>query len=51
MPPLALDVLTLPGLLNSGPQHWQTHWGRQHPAWRRVAHDNWETPDRARLMA
>lgn len=39
------NVLTLAGLWNSGPQHWQTQWERQHPAWRRVAHSDWNTPD------
>lgn len=37
-------VLTLPGLWNSGPQHWQTHWERKHPGWRRVVQREWETP-------
>jgi predicted alpha/beta hydrolase family esterase len=40
------DVLTLPGLWNSGPQHWQTHWERQHPNVRRLAHRDWDTPQR-----
>ena len=30
-------VLTLAGLWNSGPQHWQTHWEARHPCWRRTA--------------
>lgn len=38
-------VLTLSGLWDSGPQHWQTHWERKH-GWRRVAHRDFETPDR-----
>jgi predicted alpha/beta hydrolase family esterase len=39
-------VLTLSGLWDSGPQHWQTHWERKH-GWRRVPHRDFETPDRA----
>jgi len=40
------DVLTLSGLWNSGPQHWQTHWERKHPAWQRVAHRDYNAPER-----
>ncbi|MBV8657045.1 MAG: alpha/beta hydrolase [Burkholderiales bacterium] len=38
------DVLMLPGWQNSGPQHWQTHWEAAFPALRRVAQDDWDTP-------
>jgi predicted alpha/beta hydrolase family esterase len=38
------DVITLPGLWNSGPQHWQTLWEKKHPGWRRVVHRDWNTP-------
>lgn len=38
------DVMTVAGLWNSGPQHWQTIWERRHPAWRRVAHRDWTNP-------
>jgi predicted alpha/beta hydrolase family esterase len=38
------EVLTLAGLWNSGPAHWQTQWERKHPAWRRVPHRDWDTP-------
>ena len=40
------DVLTLAGLWNSGPQHWQTHWEHKHPGWHRVQHRDWNNPDR-----
>lgn len=43
---LALPVLTVPGLWNSGPQHWQTHWEERNPSWRRVQQRDWEKPDR-----
>ncbi len=45
------DVLILAGLWNSGPQHWQTHWEHKHPAWKRVPHRDWETPDREEWVA
>jgi hypothetical protein len=43
---MSFEVLTLAGLWNSGPQHWQTHWEREYQ-WVRAPHRNWETPDRA----
>jgi predicted alpha/beta hydrolase family esterase len=38
------DVLVLPGWRNSGPDHWQTHWERRFPEWRRLQQDNWSHP-------
>jgi uncharacterized protein len=38
-------VLLLPGLYNSGPQHWQTHWKAEHPEFVRVEQKDWDTPD------
>ncbi len=40
-------VLTIPGLWNSGADHWQTYWERERKDTRRVVQDDWETPDRA----
>jgi predicted alpha/beta hydrolase family esterase len=37
-------VLILPGLYNSGPDHWQTHWERENPHFRRVLQDEWARP-------
>ena len=37
-------ALILPGLFDSGPQHWQTHWEREDPSCRRVLQADWETP-------
>jgi predicted alpha/beta hydrolase family esterase len=38
-------VLLLPGLWNSGPEHWQSHWERLAPAvFRRVNQREWERP-------
>lgn len=41
---MSSPVLILPGLYNSGPEHWQSHWERAHPEFRRVEQDDWETP-------
>ena len=38
------DVLILAGLMNSGPNHWQSHWERKHPEWKRVRHRDWTNP-------
>ena len=37
-------VLILPGLGNSGPEHWQTHWQNRDPSCRRVLQDEWDAP-------
>ena len=41
------DILIIPGLGNSGPDHWQTRWERKLPTARRVEQDDWDRPDRA----
>lgn len=50
---LTLDprVLLLPGLYDSGPDHWQSHWERADPTCRRVVQHDWETPARADWVA
>jgi predicted alpha/beta hydrolase family esterase len=45
------QVLTLPGLWNSGPQHWQTEWERKHPEFTRIRHRDWNNPDRDEWVA
>ncbi|MBA5687105.1 RBBP9/YdeN family alpha/beta hydrolase [Rugamonas apoptosis] len=45
------QVLTLAGLWNSGPLHWQTQWEAKHPGWLRVPHRDWDTPDCAEWVA
>ena len=40
-----LPVLVLPGLGNSGPDHWQSQWERRDPQCRRVLQDEWDNPD------
>ncbi|AAK24156.1 alpha/beta hydrolase [Caulobacter vibrioides] len=37
-------ILIVPGLYNSGPDHWQTHWERALPNAERVEQQDWERP-------
>src|ERR1700722_3955636 len=37
-------ILIVPGLFGSGPEHWQSHWERQSPNFRRVEQRDWTTP-------
>ncbi|GAB3819860.1 RBBP9/YdeN family alpha/beta hydrolase [Pontibacter rugosus] len=39
-------LILVPGLGDSGPQHWQTLWQQQYPAFKRVQQRDWDTPDR-----
>jgi predicted alpha/beta hydrolase family esterase len=39
-------VLLLPGLYDSGPEHWQSFWEREIPNAVRVVQRDWNTPDR-----
>ena len=39
-------VLLLPGLYDSGPEHWQSHWERELPYAVRVVQRDWKTPAR-----
>jgi len=39
------DFVLVPGLYDSGPEHWQSLWQQRHPFWRRIAQRNWNTPD------
>ncbi|WP_334154825.1 RBBP9/YdeN family alpha/beta hydrolase [Tepidimonas sp.] len=47
---MAVQVLTLPGWLSSGPRHWQTRWEQRHGFVRVEQHD-WLTPRRGDWMA
>jgi predicted alpha/beta hydrolase family esterase len=49
-PVLNHPVLTIAGLWNSGPQHWQTHWESKH-GWTRVRQRDWDHPDRDEWVA
>ncbi len=37
-------ILIVPGLYNSGPDHWQSHWERELPNAERVDQTDWERP-------
>ncbi|RRB04021.1 RBBP9/YdeN family alpha/beta hydrolase [Larkinella rosea] len=37
-------VLIIPGLGNSGEQHWQSSWERQYPDFERIHQKDWDTP-------
>lgn len=39
------NILLLPGLYDSGPEHWQSYWQRAH-GYRRVEQHDWDTPRR-----
>ena len=43
-----MKIFTVPGLYNSGPQHWQTHWEKEYGFTRIEQEDpitiGWETP-------
>jgi predicted alpha/beta hydrolase family esterase len=42
-----LDILIIPGLGGSGPDHWQTRWSQKLSTARVVAQEDWERPARA----
>ncbi|HET7812451.1 MAG TPA: alpha/beta hydrolase [Steroidobacteraceae bacterium] len=41
----------MPGLGNSGPDHWQSHWERRDPTCQRVPQSEWDAPDCADWIA
>jgi serine hydrolase len=41
---MTTHTLILPGLYNSGPEHWQTQWERIDPTCMRVEQADWATP-------
>ena len=41
------DILIVPGLSNSGPEHWQSRWEKKLSTARRVTQRDWERPARA----
>ena len=45
------SVLVLPGLYDSGPDHWQTYWERARGDCVRVEQRDWATPARAEWVA
>lgn len=45
------NVLVVSGLWDSGPEHWQTHWFKDHPEWAKVAHRDFAAPQRDEWVA
>jgi len=41
----AAPVLIVPGLRDSGPEHWQSRWQARHPSFRRVLQRDWTSRD------
>lgn len=39
------SVLLIPGIGNSGPKHWQSHWEAMHSHTTRVQQSDWDNPD------
>ena len=39
-------ILTIPGLNNSGPTHWQSLWEHKFPHSERVELGSWDNPDK-----
>jgi predicted alpha/beta hydrolase family esterase len=48
---MAASLLILPGINDSGPEHWQSRWERAIPRARRVRQDDWDHPVRAAWVA
>lgn len=42
---MAATLVFVPGLGGSGPEHWQTHWGRRLPGALRVEQRDWDAPE------
>lgn len=47
----SLPVLILPGIGNSGPEHWQSLWEAKHPQFRRVQQRDWDQPERSEWVS
>ncbi len=41
----SLDILLVPGIQDSGPEHWQSRWQQRYPHWLRITQRNWLEPD------
>lgn len=48
---MSASVLVLPGIGNSGPEHWQTRWETANPTFRRLTQRDWDNPVCAEWMA
>ncbi len=38
-------IILLPGYTNSGPEHWQSLWEKEHPNFLRVQQKDWDNPE------
>lgn len=47
---MARALVIVPGLGNSGPEHWQSHWQRAYPQAKRVEQSDWNHPCLAAWM-
>ncbi len=45
------DILIIPGLSNSGPEHWQSRWQQRLSTARRVTQKDWDAPKRDAWVA
>lgn len=43
---MTTTALMVPGLWNSGPEHWHTLWEAENPSFRRVQQIEWDAPER-----
>jgi predicted alpha/beta hydrolase family esterase len=43
---MTTTALMVPGLWDSGPEHWHTHWEKQDPRFARVLQRDWDAPER-----
>lgn len=50
-PPLPSPVFILPGIANSGPEHWQSRWEEGNPSFIRVQQREWDSPVCAEWLA
>lgn len=41
----SLEFVLVPGLNDSGPDHWQSIWHARFPNWKRISQSRWSTPD------
>lgn len=48
---MSTQVLVLPGIGDSGPEHWQSIWESEDPAFRRVFQNDWNHPIRSEWEA
>jgi predicted alpha/beta hydrolase family esterase len=46
-----VDILIVPGWLNSGPDHWQSRWERNLATAQRIEQDDWHAPDKDRWVS